>query len=126
MIVEDDNIIALNVQNKLANHGYEVLVPVSTGEQAVEMAIDKKPDLILMDIHLSGKIDGVDAVKKILEFMDIPIIYITANNDRLIKQRAKETMPYSYMVKPYTEKELMANIEMALFNHKYESKIKKK
>ena len=126
LIVEDNNIISLSVQSKLIRFGYEVLIPVSTGEQAVEMAIDKKPDLILMDIHLSGKIDGIEAAKRILKFLDIPIVFITAYTDKLITHRVKEILAYSFMAKPFTEKELLTNIEMALYKHKRKRRGEKK
>ncbi len=126
LIVEDENIIALSTQSKLRRSGYDVPKTASTGEQAVELALKIKPSLILMDIQLSGKIDGIEAAERILKYLDIPIIYITAYADKLTMQRAKRTLPYCYIIKPYTETELLANIELALYKHEYERKTKKK
>jgi len=126
LVVEDETIIALNTQSQVRRFGYDVPESASTGKEAVELALKIKPDLILMDIQLSGEIDGIVAAEKILKYLDVPIIYITAYADKLTVQRAKKTLPYCYMIKPYTESELHANIEMALFKHKKERKGGKK
>ena len=126
LVVEDETIIGLSAQSKLRRFGYDVPETASTGEEAVELALKTKPDLVLMDIQLSGEIDGIEAAEKILKTLDVPIIYITAHADEMTMQRAKRTLPYCYMIKPYTESELHANIEMALYKHMSEQKDRKK
>lgn len=117
LVVEDETIIALSAQSKLRRFGYNVPETASTGEEAIELAFKIKPDLVLIDILLSGKIDGIEAAEKILKYMDVPIIYITAYADEWTMQRAKRTLPYCYMIKPFTESELCTNIKMALYKH---------
>jgi PAS domain S-box-containing protein len=87
------------------------------GEEAVVLAEKKPPDLICMDIELMGKIDGIETARKIHEHADIPIIYLTAYSDSTRFARAKETVPYNYIVKPFSERELLASVELALSRH---------
>jgi CheY-like chemotaxis protein len=114
MVVEDENIVALDIKNKLKSLGFTVLPVISSGEEAIEKAYECKPDLILMDIMLKGEIDGIDAAKKILEILKIPIIYLTANTNMEILERAKQIENCSYIIKPFHEKELENNIKMLL------------
>lgn len=117
LIVEDENIIALNIKKKLKSFGYAVPAIVSTGEEAVKMAEIISPDLILMDIMLKGDMDGVAAAEEIKERFDIPVIYLTAYSDDKVLERAKITEPYGYIVKPFKAIDLRSNIEMALYRH---------
>src|SRR5690606_38383489 len=117
MVVEDESILAMLIKRKLQNWGYEVVDWVDTGEEAVKNAEKYKPDLILMDIVLKGDMDGIEAAQRIREKVDIPIIYLTAySNDEVLK-RAQETEPYGYILKPFREGEVNANIKMALYKH---------
>ena len=125
LIVEDESIIAMELQNKLQNEGYEIPSTVSSGKVAIEKALQMKPDLILMDVTLKGKINGIEAAKKIRNNIDIPIIYITANESEKVFQKAKMTEPYGYILKPFNYNELKYAIEMALFRSKVEIKLKK-
>jgi PAS domain S-box-containing protein len=113
-IVEDDINSAFVLQTILSKSGYEVLPTVSTGEEAIARAISDNPALILMDITLSGKLDGIEAAKRIKQKCDIPIIYLTGYSPDTIIQRVKETTPFGFIVKPYDPKSVLITIEMAL------------
>ncbi|RJR38408.1 MAG: PAS domain S-box protein [Desulfobacteraceae bacterium] len=124
LIVEDEGIEALDLQHRLVSLGYTVSDPACTGEEAVVMAGEIRPDLVLMDIMLAGEIDGVVAAEKIQTQLDIPIIYLSAYADEATLQRAKITEPYGYIVKPFRERELRITIDMALYKHKMERRLK--
>ncbi len=103
LIVEDDMIIAANISLQLTKLGYEITGIETRGEDAINHAKENLPDIILLDIRLNGKIDGIDAAKQIQSFADIPIIYLTANSDDAYFQMAKETHPYAFISKPFTK-----------------------
>ncbi len=124
LIVEDEGIEALDLQQRLTTLGYSAQDIASTGEEAVKMAEETSPDLVLMDIMLGGEIDGVMAAEQIQARSDIPIIYLTAYADEDTLQRAKVTEPYGYIVKPLKERELHITIDMALYKHVMERKLK--
>jgi PAS domain S-box-containing protein len=124
LIVEDEGITALDIQNRLISLGYTVPDIASAGAEAVEKAEEMAPDLVLMDIMLPGEIDGVTAAEQIRARFDIPIIYLTAYADDATLQRAKVTEPYGYIVKPFKERELHIAIDMALYKHRMERKLK--
>lgn len=117
MIVEDEAITALEIRNVIESFDYEVLSVVYSGEDAIKEALTLKPDLILMDVILKGEIDGVDAARKIKEFLDVPVLYITAL-DSVEPERLKNTKCTGFLVKPISEGELISNIEIAIHNHK--------
>lgn len=118
LIVEDEAITALEIRNVIESSDYKVLSVVHSGEDAIREALTLKPDIILMDIILQGEMDGVDAARKIKEFLDIPILYLTAL-ESVEPNRLKNTKGTGYLVKPISEGELMSNIELAI--HNYES-----
>ncbi len=120
LVVEDDKIIALEIKERLADFGYDVIAMVKTGYLAIEQAIINKPDLILMDISLEGEIDGIVTAERIRKVIDIPIIYLTALVDEETIDRAKFTTPYGYIVKPLEDRDLRSAVEIALFKHKSE------
>jgi len=124
LIVEDDGIIASSLAMILTKFGYKVAGTVQTGEEAIKKAKEISPNLVLMDIHLRGNLNGIDAAVQISEDMDIPIIYLTAYSEEGLLQRAKITEPYGYLVKPVHDRELYATIEMALYKHKLEAQLK--
>ena len=126
LVVEDENIIALNIKSKLKKLGYSVPSIASSGEEAIKKADITFPDLILMDIMLKGDMDGVEAAEQIREKFDIPIIYLTAFSDDKILERAKLTEPYGYILKPFKENDLRTSIEIALHKHSMEKKMKEK
>jgi CheY-like chemotaxis protein len=142
LVVEDDGILAVQLRNMLIELGYNVLKPVATGEAAIavvvagrsdmispELALSELaspdlalsdlilPDLILMDIKLAGEMDGVTAAGRILSVADVPIIFLTGFSHDLLLQRAKITAPYGYLIKPASQRDLAAAIEMALYKH---------
>ena len=124
LIVEDEGIEALDLQQRLTSQGYDAVDIASTGEEAIQKAKEFSPDLVLMDIMLQGEIDGITAAGQIRADLDIPIIYITAYADEKTLQRAKLTEPHGYIVKPFRERELIITINMALYKHIMEKKLK--
>ncbi|MGB9977663.1 response regulator [Methanobacterium sp.] len=118
LIVEDESIVALDIQDKVERLGYDVLAVVSSGENAIEEVKKSQPDLILMDIVLKGKIDGIETAGQIREHFDIPIIYLTAHSDNQTLARAKITGPFGYLVKPFVDSELRSAIEDVLYKQK--------
>ena len=115
LIVEDEQIAALDLREILRSLGYRVMGTAASGEKAVAMADAEVPDLILMDIHLGGEMSGIDAAERILAHHSVPIIYITAYADPGLVERAKKTRPYGYIIKPYDERALRTEIEIALY-----------
>ncbi|MFP3871750.1 MAG: PAS domain S-box protein [Candidatus Aenigmatarchaeota archaeon] len=124
LVVEDEMVVAEDIKESLKDIGHRVVGITSRGEKAIELAREKVPDLILMDIVLKGEIDGVEAAEKIGSEFDIPIIYLTAYSDDKRLERAKVTEPYGYILKPYRKRELASNIEMALYKQRMEKKLK--
>ncbi len=111
-IVEDEAIIALEIENQLQLLGYDVTSTVDTGEKAIDKAEEDKPDLILMDIRLKGKMDGIEAADEIRNRFGIPVIFSTAYLEGKRIERAKITMPFGYVLKPIQERDLKVTIEM--------------
>jgi PAS domain S-box-containing protein len=122
LIAEDEPIIALDIQNTLLSLGYEVPAIVTTGEEALKKTEELRPSLLLVDIVLSGEMDGIDAVKLIRERFDIPIIYLTAHSAGEAFQRARETDPHGYLIKPIGKNDLYTAIETAIHRHRLEAK----
>jgi len=123
LIVEDETIIAKDIKSKLRGLGYDTLPIVCSGEEAVERAGEIKPDLILMDIVLNGKMDGIEAAGRIGRLFNIPVVYLTAYADDKTLERAKVTDPFGYMIKPFGEKELHSTVEMAIYKHRSTEKL---
>jgi two-component system cell cycle sensor histidine kinase/response regulator CckA len=124
MIVEDESIVAKDIESMLKRVGYDVPAVVASGEKAIEKVTETSPDLVLMDIMLKGDMDGVEAAEQIRSQFHIPVIYVTAFADDSTLQRAKITEPYGYLLKPFQDRELHTTIEMALYRHKMERKLK--
>jgi len=124
LVVEDEIITAMDIQNRLINLGYDVPEIVCSGEEAIIKVKENKPDLVLMDINLNSEMDGIEAASKIHSFSDIPVIYLTAYSDDIILARAKITEPYAYLIKPFKDRELQINIEIAFYKYTMEKKIK--
>jgi CheY-like chemotaxis protein len=101
LIVEDENIVALDIQSRVASLGYTVVAMARSGEQAIEKVAETHPDLVLMDIRLKGALDGVQAAEHIRARFDIPVVYVTAYADEETLQWAKVTEPYGYILKPF-------------------------
>jgi len=117
LVVEDERIIARDIENVLRQAGYIVPSVASSGEEAIALAGMVQPDLVLMDIVLRGEMDGIEAAGKIRSQYGIPVIYLTAYADQPILERARDTEPIGYVLKPFHDKELLANIEMTM--HQY-------
>ena len=115
LVVEDEQIAAIDLKETLLSLGYRVTGIAPSGERAVEMVDAETPDIILMDIHLAGKMSGIDAAEKILERHSVPVIYLTAYADPDLVERAKKTRPYGYIIKPYNERLIRTEIEIALY-----------
>ncbi|MEE9430796.1 MAG: response regulator [Melioribacteraceae bacterium] len=124
LVVEDEIIIAMEIADRLSSMGYEVLRIVANGEMAINVVMQDKPDLILMDIMIQGDMDGIQTATKIRGFSDVPVIYLTANADEGTLQRAKVSDAFGYLIKPFEEKELNTTIEMALYKHKMEAQLR--
>ncbi len=120
LVVEDEQVVAEDIARILRNFGYDVLAIVSSGEAAVKIAEEKLPDLVLMDIMLEGELNGIEATDQIYSRFGIPVVYITAYADDERLQRAKQTGPFGYILKPFEGRELYASVEMALYKHKME------
>ncbi|MDI1448957.1 ATP-binding protein [Polyangium sp. 6x1] len=116
-IVEDQRIVAADLENTLRSLGYAVSGASASGERAIERVLSLRPDLVLMDIRLEGSMDGIQAAEQIRAELDIPIVYLTAYADEETIVRAKTTSPFGYLVKPFNERELRGAIEIALYKH---------
>ncbi len=114
LVVEDEPIVAKDIQLSLRRLGYRVPATANSGEEAIRKTRESHPDLILMDIVLKGKMDGVETVQHIRKQCDVPVIYLTAYADDHTLERAKVTSPAGYMLKPYQPNELRTTIELAL------------
>lgn len=114
LVVEDENIIAMDIRYTLRNLGYDVCGVVSSGEESVEKASSMNPDLILMDIKLKGNVDGVSAAQKIQSRQNIPVLYLTAYGDENTLNRLDKTKPFDYIHKPFEERELQFKIKTVL------------
>jgi PAS domain S-box-containing protein len=124
LIVEDDGIIAAHLQDTLTGLGYRALGPVASGEAAIAAVKAQPPDMVLMDIRLAGPMDGISAAGRIQSDADIPIVYLTCYSQDPLLQQAKVTAPYGYLVKPVGERELAATLEMALYRHSLDRRLR--
>jgi DNA-binding LytR/AlgR family response regulator len=116
LIVEDNLLIAENISQVLSLAGYHVIASPTSGEDALVIAADKLPDVVLMDIHLAGKLDGIQTTEKLNAQQDLPVIYLTDFDDNQTMNRAKHTHPAAYRLKPFKERDLLNAIELAFFN----------
>ena len=124
MIVEDGLIIGEDLRRRCESLGYHVTAVVPTGEEALGIADVVRPELVLMDIRLGGSIDGIEAARQIHGQLDIPVVFVTAYSDDATLQRAKETGPFGYLLKPIAGRDLHMAIEMALHRHALEQQMK--
>ena len=126
LIVEDEGIVALNIQRRLEGLGYCIVASVSSGEEAIAAAEQMNPDLVLMDIKLEGGIDGIEAAAQIRSRFQIPIVYLTAYTNEETFNRAKLTEPYGYILKPFEARDLATTIEVALYKHQMEQELRER
>ncbi|MEY3398248.1 MAG: hypothetical protein RL220_842 [Bacteroidota bacterium] len=124
LVVEDESIIRKDIEQSLKKLGYTIVGHADSGEKAIELAPTLKPDIILMDIMLKGKLTGIEAAEQIKAKQDIPVIYLTAYADKATLDKAKITEPHGYLLKPFKEADLNTAIEMAVHKHKKEVELK--
>lgn len=114
LIVEDESIVAFNLQQRLSQLGYDVPHVAVSGQQSLDFVSHSRPDLVLMDIHIEGDLDGIEVASRLNEDSAVPVIYLTAYSEDSTLERARKTRPYGYLIKPFSERELHATIQMAL------------
>ena len=124
MLVDDDYTMKLELEAMLTSMGYDVVGQADSGEQAIEMARDLKPDVILMDIVMPGHMDGISAAEKIRLELDVAIVFLTGYGDPEYVERAKQVEPFGYVMKPFIEEEIRASVEIALYKNETEKKLK--
>ena len=124
LVVEDEAITALDIRSRLERSGYAVSAIASSARQAINHLSNNGSDLVLMDIRLHGEMDGIQAAEAIHARFGTPVVYLTAYADRDTLERAKRTEPYGYLLKPFEEKEIQSTIEMALYKHQMEKKVR--
>lgn len=125
LLAEDESITALQIKNKLKSWDFDVVAVASSGEEAIKMALEKKPDIVILDIVLKGNLDGIDAAQEIKNVLNIPIIYLTAFADENTMDRAMSTEPKNYILKPFDDNELRFALEMSVYRNKIENQLKK-
>ncbi|MCD6116853.1 response regulator [bacterium] len=125
LVVEDEGIVAEDIRQVLIKLGYYVIDTVADGDEAIKLVQEEKPDLVLMDIVLKGEKTGIEAAKEIYKF-NVPVIYLTAYADETTIDKAKMTAPFGFILKPFEEQELKSTIEMALYKHKMEMRLREK
>ena len=126
LIVEDERITGLDIRRTVQQLGHEPIGPVVSGEDAVTNALALRPDVVLMDIHLKGPMDGIQAAEAIRSKHLCPVIYVTAHSDQATLERAKVTDPFGWILKPIDEQELRTAIEMALDRHRTEKQLRER
>lgn len=126
LVVEDEGIVAKDIQSRLTRLGYHAPAIVYSGEEAIKKTVEMKPDLILMDIRLTGLVNGIQAASEIKKKFNIPVVYVTAYADDNTIEQAKRSEPYGYILKPVQDKELSIVIEMALHKHSMEIKLQER
>jgi two-component system cell cycle sensor histidine kinase/response regulator CckA len=124
MIVEDDRIVAMDLRGILQSLGYSVCAVASRGEEAIDKAIQTRPDLVLMDIRLQGDMDGIEAAEQLRAHLDTPVVFLTAYADETTLARAKLTSPLAYVLKPFNDRELHSAIEVALYRGRMERQLR--
>lgn len=117
LIVDDDSIITHLISTMLQRKGYTIAGVVARGEEAVVKAAEVNPDLIIMDVNLSGTMDGMDAAHYIFQLFHHPLIFITGETDETKLDRVKHSQPYGIIFKPFTAIEITTNVDLALSNH---------
>lgn len=119
-IVEDEALIAMEVQDRLSALGYLVCGLASRGEQALEAITARTPDVVLMDVRLAGTLTGIETAERLRDHLDVPVIFLSAYSDSELLRRAGQVLPFGYLVKPFEERELHATIQMAIYKHRME------
>lgn len=123
LIVEDERIVAMDLQRTLRDFGYDAYAVASSADQAISIAAERVPDLALMDIRLRGPVDGIDVARVLRDRLGVPIVFLTAHADVATLERAKLTGPFGYLLKPYRPAELRSVVEIALYKHGTEQRL---
>ncbi|OAI57234.1 hypothetical protein AYO49_02540 [Verrucomicrobiaceae bacterium SCGC AG-212-N21] len=124
LIVENEGLVGCDLATTLSALGYLVAGTCPSGEEAIEAADNLRPDVVLMDVHLSGKLDGIETARQLAQRSPVAVIYLTACSDAETVARAKETHPCGYLLKPFNEQELRASLEVAAARHRADMKRK--
>ncbi len=122
-IVEDESLFALELESRLTSLGYTVCGIAANGKEAIKKTMKLQPDMVLMDIQLKGDMDGIETARKLKENYSLPVIFLTAYSDKATLQRAKQTQPLGYLVKPIQEMDLMSTLEMAIYKNNADKKV---
>ena len=115
--MEDEAIIAQDIADKIRDLGYDVAGIAGNSEKALDQISNRLPDLVLCDIHIKGSKDGIEVAEIISKNYHIPFIFLTSLSDRNTLERAKKTLPFGYVIKPFDDRDLLSAIEMALYKH---------
>jgi len=124
LVVEDERIVARDLQVRLANLGYEVNEITSSKADALRSASRNRPDLVLMDIRLNGVAEGIEAARELKDDFNLPVIYLTGHSDSATLNQARLTEPFGYILKPFENRELVAAIETAVYKHRAETRLR--
>lgn len=124
LIVEDEALIAMELHDRLTRLGYKVTGTAARGERALEQLAGNVPDVVLMDINLAGQLNGIETAARLRETHDLPVVFLTAYSDDELLQKAGETQPSGFLVKPFEERELHATIQVALYKHAAEKRLR--
>ena len=124
VVVEDEAIVAMELEMQLQAIGYQVIARFARGEEAAERVPGLAPDVVLMDIRLAGTMDGIEAARRIRETLDVPIVYLTAHSDDDTFSRARATDPVAYVLKPFDRRSLKAALDLGVFRHATEVKLR--
>src|SRR5439155_13849874 len=125
LVVEDESLLAEDIQERLRSFGYEVPVVALSGEKALALAAAARPDLVLMDIWLKGAMDGIETARLLRERFNVPVIYLSGEASAATLERVKATEPLGYLLKPIEEKRLYSTIEIALYKHKMDRRLRR-
>jgi len=120
LVVEDELIVSMDIQMRLAGLGYQVAGTTSDGAEAITLAGDLRPDLVLMDVRLGGEMDGIEAAEQIHGRFGAPVVFLTAYSEDHTVERAKSAHPFGYLLKPFEDRELKTTVEIALYKHRAE------
>lgn len=126
LIVEDEAVIAMEIESRMTRMGYQVVGPASTGERALALARESRPDIALMDINIQGPIDGIQTAATLQEQMGIPAVFLTAYSDDATLERATGAGPLGYLTKPFSDRDIRAAVEVAIHRRDKERELKRK
>jgi len=126
MVVEDERLVARDIADNLVRMGYDVMAEVATASECLEVARARRPDLVLMDIHLQGDVDGIEAAQRLRDDFDIPVVFLSAYADDQTVSRAKHTSPLGYLLKPFRKSELKSAVELGLYKHQMERRLRER